>query len=326
MSSKIDFSKIKNSVLKNLLLAAQKAGIEVKQVDPAFLTFCLQYKNKKHYLYFKKFGLNKTNNVLVANKYLTNKILKQIGLKTPMAFLARTKNDALRLIANKKLKYPFVIKPLSATWGIAVTSKIENQNDLAHALKEIKLYWQKNPKKRKVFIIEEYIEGNDYRLLALNNNVIATTWRKFPEIIGNGKKTIKNLIDQYYKQKNQKPIYDSEVLRNLKKEKMTLENILPKGQIIRLRHTANIHSGGLAVNVTNKVHPYYKQIVRKATKDLGINFCGVDLITKDISQKGNYAIIELNSSPSLSMHEKPDIGQPVSVSKLIFKSIFPDLK
>lgn len=327
-----NFLEIKNSVLKNLLLSAQKANIKIKQVDPAFLTFCLEYKGKRHYIYFKKFGLNKTNAILVANKYLTNKILKKAGLNTPRAFLGQTKNDVLSLLKSKKLKFSFVIKPLSAAFGTAVTAKINNVQELNLAISRIKKYWQKNCQKRMVFLAEEYIEGNDYRILILNNKVIAVTHRAFPEIIGNGKDTIRRLIKKYYqarqyfKKKNKKPLFDHELMRNLKAQKVNLDVILPKGQKIRLRQTANIFGGGMAINMTDKIHPFYKNLALKAAKELGLNLTGIDLMTKDISKKGTYAIIEMNSFPSLSMHENPDEGKPVRVTKLILKSIFPNLK
>jgi len=326
-----NFLKIKNSVLKNLLLSAQKAGIEVRQVDPAFLTFCLEYKGKRHYLYFKKLGLNKTNAILVANKYLTNKILKKSGIKTPKIFLCQTKNDVLKLLKSKKLKYPFVIKPLSASLGTAVTAKINNNQELNLAISRIEKYWQRNHQKRMVFLAEEYIEGNDYRILILNNKVIAVTHRAFPEIIGNGRDTINQLIKKYYlarvyfKKKNKKPLFDLELMRNLKAQKVDLNDILPKGKKIRLRQTANIFGGGIA-NMTYKIHPFYKKIALKAAKELDLNLTGIDLMTQDISKKGNYAIIEMNSFPSLDMHENPDVGKPINASKLILKSIFPNLK
>lgn len=313
------------------MLAAQKANIKIKQVDPAFLTFCLEYKGKRHYLYFKKFGLNKTNAILVANKYLTNKILRKAGLKTPKTFLCQDKNNVFKLIKNKQLKYPFVIKPLSASLGTAVTAKINNNQELNLAISKIKKYWQKNHQKRMVFLAEEYIEGNDYRILILKNKVIAVTHRAFPEIIGNGRDTINQLVIKYYlartyfKKKNKKPIFDHELMRNLKAQKVSLNDILPKGKKIRLRQTANIFGGGIA-NMTYKIHPFYKKIALQATQELGLNFTGIDLMTQDISKKGNYAIIELNSFPSLDMHENPDTGKPVQVTRLILKSIFPELK
>ena len=80
------------------------------------------------------------------------------------------------------------------------------------------------------------------------------------------------------------------------------------------------------INMTDKIHPFYKKIALKAARELGLNLTGLDLMTKDISKKSNYAILELNSYPSLSMHENPDVGKPVPVNKLILKSIFPGLK
>ena len=106
-----------------------------------------------------------------------------------------------------------------------------------------------------------------------------------------------------------------------------MTDILKKGKVVRLRQTANIFGGGISINVTNKINPYYKKIAIDACKEFDLNIGVVDLITKDISKKSNgYKVVEINSFPALSMHENPDIGKPINVSKLILQSIFPNLK
>ena len=335
--SRIDFSKIKNNVIKNLLQTAQKSGIRVQQIDPNFSTFVLEYKGKRHYIFHKKYGLNKVNAALVSNKFLANKALAQTDIKVPKSFLCQNIADVKKLLRQKKLRYPFVIKPFDYSLGIGVTANIINFAMVKIAFSRIKKYWQgslkKGKKRRKqFFIVEEHVNGNDYRLLVLNNKVIAVTQRVFPEITGNGKNTVRTLIKKYYQalkyyqKKNKNPLFDKELKRNLKMQKVSLKTILPRGCKIRLRQAANIFGGGIAINMTRKTNPYYKKIAVKAADEFDMNIAGVDLMTKDISKRGDYKIIEINSFPSLDMHENPDIGEPMPVAKLILKSIFPNLK
>ncbi len=335
---KIDYSKIKNTVVKNLLKEAKKNRIKVKQVDSNFLTFELEYKNKRHYIFHKKVGLNLVNAALVSNKYLTAKILKNININVPKNYLCQSAAEVKKLLKQKKIKYPFVIKPFDYSLGVAVTANINNQETIKIGIARVKRYWRKaqewgKKRKRKLFLVEEYIKGKDYRILVLNNKIVAVTQRDYPEIIGDSKATVKQLIKDYYKnhsyykKKNKKPLIDQELKRNLKMQKVKMADVLEKGRVIRLRQTANVFGGGITINVTDKIHSFYKKIAIKACRELKLNLAGVDLITKDISKKNNnYKIVEVNSFPALEMHENPDIGQPINVSKSILQSIFPGLK
>ncbi len=335
--SKIDYSKIKNNVTKNLLQTAQKSGVKVRQIDPLFLSFVLEYKDKRYYIFHKKYGLNKVNAAIVSNKYLTNKALGSTNLKVPKSFICKNITDVEKLLTTKKIKYPFVIKPFDYSLGVGVTANITNFTMVKIAFFRIRKYWQQaqakgRKKRKKFFMVEEYVNGNDYRLLVLNGKVIAVTQRAFPEIIGNGKDTVKNLINKYYhsliyyQKKKKKPLFDKELKRNLSTQKVNFKTILAKSKKIRLRQTANIFGGGIAINMTDKANSYYKKIAIKAASEFGMNIAGIDLMTKDIAKKSDYRIIEINSFPSLDMHENPDIGKPVPVTKLILKSIFPNLK
>lgn len=335
--SKIDYNQITNTVVKNLLKQAEKSGIKITQVDPEFLTFCLQYKGKRHYFFHKKIGLNPQNSSIVSNKYLTLKILDKAGLKVPQAFLAENYEQVLKLIKNKKINYPFVIKPFDYSLGVAVTPNIQDKHTIKMAISRIKLYWKKaklwgRKKRKKVFMAEEHVNGNDYRILVINKKVAAVTQRAYPEIIGDGKSTVKELIKRYYNnhsyyiKKKRKPLFDQELKRNLKIQNIEMNDVLDKNNIVRLRQTANVFGGGITINVTDKIHPSYKKIAVKAAQEFKMNIAGIDLMTKDISKKDDYRIIEINSFPALDMHEHPDIGKPINVSKLILKSIFPKLK
>ncbi len=334
---KINHPKVNNTLIKNLLKEAKRAGIKVKQLDPRFLTFCLEYKGKRHYFFQKKIGLNSANASLVSNKYLTLEILRKAGLKVPKAFLISSVDEVKTLIKSKKIKYPFVIKPFDYSLGIGVTANITDLNTVKMAYSILQKYWRKaqergKKKKKRLIMVEEHAKGNDYRILVLKNKVIAVTQRAYPEIIGNGKDSVWNIVNAYYKnheyyiKKKKQPLIDDELKRNLKIQEVNFKTILKKGQLIRLRQTANVFGGGNAINMTNKIHPFYKKVALQATQEFKMGIAGIDLMTQDISKINDYRIIEINSFPSLDMHENPQIGKSINVSKIILKSIFPKLK
>jgi D-alanine-D-alanine ligase-like ATP-grasp enzyme len=335
--AKNKYPQVTNTVIKNLLKEAKKNGIQVKQIDKRFLTFALIYKGKTHYFFHKKIGINPTNSALVSNKFLTLKILEKTELKVPKAFLVASLNELKKLLKTQKIKYPFVIKPFDYSLGVAVTANINNSATIKLAYSRLQRYWRKakewgKKKKKKLFMVEEYVAGNDYRILVLDNKVVAGTQRVYPQIIGDGEKTVKQLIQNFYqkhsyfKNKNKKPLIDKELKRNLKLHNVEFDTVLDKGQIIRLRQTSNVFGGGITINVTDQLHPFYKKIAIKACQEFNLNLAGIDLITNDISKKDDYRIIEINSFPALDMHENPDQGKSVNVSKLILQSIFPNLK
>lgn len=178
--------------------------------------------------------------------------------------------------------------------------------------------------------------GEDYRLLVFKDKVVATIKRLPPQIIGNGKSKIKQLISkENFKRKkfNQKAgikaykkiKIDSETQRQLKKNHFKLDSVLPKNQILVLRGVANCSAGGIAQTLAVKsFHPTIVQAAIKAAKAIGLTFASIDFILKDPKkplEEENGVILETNSSPGLVPHHYPFIGQPQKIAPLIFKAL-----
>ena len=138
-------------------------------------------------------------------------------------------------------------------------------------------------------IIEEYFKGDDFRFLVLKGKVIAIAKRIPPFVVGDGKKTLKRLIDEFNKgrDKDKKLKIDEETLRNIKKQKVFLGIIIEKGRKIKLRENANKSTGGFSEDVMDKVHPRFKEIAIRATRKVDLSFAGIDLLIKDATSKNS---------------------------------------
>lgn len=206
---------------------------------------------------------------------------------------------------NKAWKYakevglPVFLKPNSSSQGTGVT-KVYNKKDFLKVFKQIS-------KMDKVILVEEPITGKDYRIVVLDNEIISAYERIPLTVVGNGKSNIKTLLkkkqDEYKKERRDRTFSfeDPRLRMTLRRHKLTFSSVLPKGESLVLLNNANLSTGGTAIDVTDKVHPSFKKIAIKLTKDMGLRLCGVDLmidgdITKPVKK---WHVIEINSAPGL---------------------------
>ena len=246
---------------------------------------------------------------LKGNKSLTKKILKEHDLKVPEGTIFSSKQDANQARVNLPMKN-LVIKPNTTNMGISVhfVDK-DNKNDYERAAAESLTHSNQ-------VIVEEFIEGDEYRFLVIQNKVVAVSKRVPANVIGNGLDTIEKLIEE----KNKSKLNNAKIEEVL--SKAILEKVLPAGERFNLRQQSNISTGGDAVDMTDEMPLGYKILAQRATAALGSSICGVDMIIKDISTPAttqSYSIIELNYNPMLSMHSHPDQGESRDVTTPIFK-------
>lgn len=198
-----------------------------------------------------------------------------------------------------QLGYPLMAKPNSGSQGKDVI-KVNNSQELKNALKQIF-------KHDNIALIQKIINGNDYRLVVLDGKIISAYQRLPFSITGDGYSTIKTLIkaklDYFIKTKRpaRLDLQDQRLLNNLKLKQLKLSSIPKNGQKIILLDNANLSTGGESIDVTENIHPRFKNLAIKLTKDMGLRLCGVDLmIAGDISQDiKKYWVIEVNSAPGL---------------------------
>lgn len=266
---------------------------------------------------------------LASDKEETNKILADLGLPVPRQILVQNRDEAVR--AAKRLGYPVVIKPLDGNHGRGISIGLDQDEDIAEGFD----FAQEHSKSRSI-IVETYITGFDHRMLVVDGELVAVSKRVPGHVVGNGLDSIEALIDTVNSDPrrgvgHEKALtrieLDSKALEHIKEKDYTPETVLPDGETLFLRSTANLSTGGTAVDVTDSVHPDNRDMAVRAVMAIGLDVGGVDFLSSDISQsyKDNGAgICEINAAPGFRMHVSPSEGTSRDVAGAVMKMLFPE--
>jgi len=226
-------------------------------------------------------------------------------------------NKATELgIIIKEIGFPMIIKPVSGSLGKGISPRIDNITEFEQVL----------AKARQNMLVEQFVEGKDYRVLCLAGKVKAVAEREPASIIGDGRHTVKQLLEienQERKSYRIKPYQGSDKL--LKEQDLGWEVKPAQDQKVFLRYNANLSTGGKAIDKTDLIHPQVKAKVEELVKGINCSVAGIDLITEDISKPltSKSAFIEINSSPGLSMHYTPDQGKARDLTQDIINIVNP---
>jgi D-alanine-D-alanine ligase-like ATP-grasp enzyme len=263
---------------------------------------------------------NSPSSTIAKRKHLTNLVLEEAGLPVPKQVGLDSPVDAIKFFDTYKR---IVIKPAQQLGGIGITLLPNTEHDVIRAFEHAQ---EKNRSKGRIKVLgEEFVEGENYRLLLVGDKVVGAVRRKAAHIVGNAENTVQELIDNVNKNRKEdilKPItVDDEVNLRLKELNMTLDSIPNAGEEITLRYSCNLSAGGTTQECMQEVAEYYKDLAINAVKALGMEFGGVDIITPDISQKVKCGINEINYNPGLRLHYKVNEGEVIKVAVPIMEYI-----
>ncbi|MFW5822148.1 MAG: glutamate ligase [Tangfeifania sp.] len=255
------------------------------------------------------------------DKWMTRQFLQRNGINHAKGILLVRSYQPKHLDA---VRLPAVVKPVNTDHGIAVSTNIQNRQELISAIDNAFQYSDK-------VIAEEYFQGQEYRFLVIDFKVRAIACREPANVTGDGISTIRQLIDKKneprgndYRHPLLKINIDEEVKRHLKAMSLTPESILNKGEKIYLRKNSNLSTGGDSIDVTDDIPDYYKNVAVKAARAAGLKIAGIDIIIRDLklaASPENYIVVELNAPAMLSMHDYPYIGKNRHVEKYVLDSI-----
>ncbi len=271
--------------------------------------------------------------LIMENKTVTKKILHEEGFNVPMG---EEFNDIDQALLSYEMfsTTPFVVKPKSTNFGLGISIFKDGANYEDYK-KAITLAFKEDSS----VLIEEFLDGTEYRFFVLGDKVLAVLSRIPANVKGDGTHTIEELVieknlDPLRGQDHRKPLEsiqlgDMESLM-LKGQGYDFSSIPKNNEIVYLRENSNVSTGGDSIDVTDQISDDYKKIAVDAVSALGAKISGIDLIieNKEIpaSTKNAYGILEANFNPSMYMHVYPYKGKSYRVTMDIIHYLFPELK
>ena len=265
---------------------------------------------------------------LACDKEDTKYLLEQAEVAVPKGDIIRRESsleDACSYVG-----YPLVIKPVDGNHGRGITVDIQNYEDALAAFAHAK-----NSSKSGAIIVEKFIIGEDYRLLVINNVLVAAAKRTPAHVIGDGKSSVETLIEAVNKDPRRgfghenvlTKITVNDLTKTILKDAgYTVTSILEKGKMLILKDTANLSTGGTAEDVTDIVHPANIAMAERISKIIDLDICGIDVMSTDISKtlsETGGAVLEVNAGPGFRMHLAPTDGLPRNVAAPVIDKLFP---
>ncbi|MBN8561657.1 MAG: acetate--CoA ligase family protein [Leptolyngbya sp. UWPOB_LEPTO1] len=256
--------------------------------------------------------------------------LQTLGFPVPKGRIVSSFNEALNAV--DRIGYPVAVKPVVGHKGIGVTANIQSDEDLEAAFD--RAVEAVEPEQSIRIIIEQSIEGDDFRLLCVDGKFIAATKREPASVVGDGMSTIEELINRANRspERSDTPTspmgkihVDDAMHRYLAEQNLSIETVLERDRTIFLRKVANLSAGGLSIDATPNIHPDNIVLAQDVAQHFRLTCLGIDIMTRDLSRswkEGNFAIIEINAAPGIFMHLKPAIGNRVDVTSHILKTFF----
>ncbi len=263
---------------------------------------------------------------LASDKEETNKILSNLGLPVPRQRLVRNESEAVR--AAEAIGYPVVVKPYNANHGRGVAIHLTEEGQVRAAFPLAQAH-------SSSVIVESFITGDDHRMLVVNGHLVAVAKRVPGHVQGDGSHTIEELVaivnnDPRRGVGHEKVLtrleFDSQADRLLAQKGYTRTSIPAAEEMVFLRSTGNLSTGGTAIDVTDVVHPDNMEMAVRTVKALGLDVGGVDFLSPDITvsyKENGGAICEVNAAPGFRMHTAPSEGRPRDVAGPVIDMLFP---
>ncbi|GEN74766.1 cyanophycin synthetase [Chryseobacterium hagamense] len=266
---------------------------------------------------------------IACNKELTKRMLHDAAIPVPVGDLI-TDEEGLDAVV-RKIGYPVVIKPLDGNHGKGSSINVNDWEAAKTGLEHAQKYSNR-------VIVEKYITGYDFRVLVINNKMVAAARRVPAHVVGDGELNLQQLIDK----ENNDPrrgyghenvlteiLIDKDTTELLEKLHYSLYTVPQRGEVVYLKSTANLSTGGTSIDVTDMVHPENITMAERVSKIIGLDVCGIDIMAENLTQplkESGGAIIEVNAAPGFRMHLAPSEGLPRNVAAPVVDMLYPQGK
>jgi cyanophycin synthetase len=271
----------------------------------------------------------KTSNIAVdiaCNKEQTKKMLDAASIPVAKGSICVDEEDLAETI--KSIGYPIVLKPLDGNHGKGASINVTSWEDAVLGLEYAQKY------SRRV-IVERFITGFDFRVLVIDNKIVAAAQRVPAHVVGDGINSIEELIEivnadprRGYGHENvlTEIDIDRDSLELLEKRNLTVKSIPEKGDVVYLKSTANLSTGGTSIDVTDMMHPENIFMAERISRIIGLDICGIDIMASNLTQslkENGGVILEVNAAPGFRMHLAPSEGLPRNVAAPVIDMLYP---
>jgi cyanophycin synthetase len=263
---------------------------------------------------------------IAGDKEETKNLLGAAEIPVPEGTIIQSEEELKDAIED--IGYPLVLKPIDGNHGKGATTNITNWDQAVRALDAAQKF------SRNV-ICERFITGFDFRVLVINHKFVCAALRTPASVVGDGEHTIDWLINEVNKDPRRgfghelvltKMTIDNFTHKMLADVGYTLETIPAKGELVLLKPTANLSTGGTSTDVTDEVHSANIFMCERISKIIGLDICGIDIMAPDLKEpitENGGAVLEVNAAPGFRMHLEPTVGLPRNVSEPVINMLFP---
>jgi cyanophycin synthetase len=271
----------------------------------------------------------KTSNIAVdiaCDKEETKRMLDAASIPVAKGDICVDEEDLQKTI--DRIGYPIVLKPLDGNHGKGASINVTTWEAAVQGLAFAKKY------SRRV-IVEKFITGFDFRVLVIDNKVVAAAQRVPAHVTGDGQHSIQQLIEITNKDPRRgyghenvltEITVDRDTEELLAKKNYTIDTVPKKDEIIYLKSTANLSTGGTSIDVTEMMHPENIFLAERISRVIGLDVCGIDIMANNLTQplkETGGVILEVNAAPGFRMHLAPSEGLPRNVAAPVIDMLYP---
>ena len=304
---------------------AMKRDIPCIKLDDAFIQLGYGAKQKR----IEATIASTTCNIAVdiaSDKQRTKDLLTQAFIPVPEGIIVHEVENLERAI--DEVGFPIVIKPLDGNQGKGATTNIKTIREATEAFNRAQAFSKK-------IIVEKFVEGVDFRALVIDYKFVAAAKRTPAAVKGDGIQTIQQLVDEINSDPRRGNGHgnvltainiDAATIEILNKKNYTLQTVLPKGEELWLKSTANLSTGGTAEDVTDSVHECNRSLFERIARNMQLDICGIDIMAPELCTpivENGGAVIEVNAAPGFRMHLEPTTGRPRNVAAPVIDMLFP---
>ena len=287
--------------------AAEQLGLTAEVIDREKGVFRISSETKSLVNHGGALGMNNpVSRAIANNKITTIRLLSRFGVPVPTSEVFHVDDDLRHVLTSAKARFPLVVKPVCGQCGEGVVANIKNESELEAALAALRAL------QRETFILENHVEGEDFRILVCRGEIIDVLKRVPANVIGDGRSTLEKLIPlrnrerlAYHHTMSTIDV-DTDILDFLEQRGLALGHVPARGQKILLRRICNFSKGGEVSSVpVSELNPELVDLFKAVQRRIGLAFCGVDYITPNITKSFRdvaSCVNEVNPRPGIQIH------------------------